>query len=83
MAKSKDPVETARGIFDEFLSRSDPESITPKREPEAKDPKRQAAGSKGGKIGGQVRALRVSATRRKEIAKKAAKSRWNRPTDSE
>jgi hypothetical protein len=82
MAKSKDPVEIAHGIFDEFLSRHDPESVTEKP-PEAKDPKRQAAGRKGGLKGGQVRVLRLSAKKRKAIAQKAAKTRWNKTTDKE
>jgi len=32
--------------------------------------------AKGGKIGGKVRAERLSEAKRQEIAKKAAKSRW-------
>jgi hypothetical protein len=33
--------------------------------------------AKGGKAGGRVRASKLSAKRRREIAAKAAKSRWN------
>ena len=50
MAKSKDPVEIAHSIFNEFLSRHDPDSVTEKPA-EGKDPKRQMAGRKGGKRG--------------------------------
>jgi hypothetical protein len=75
MAKSKDPVEIAHSIFDDFLSKHDPDSVTPK-EPEGKDPKRQAAGRKGGLKGGKVRAEKLSPTKRKEIAKKASRTRW-------
>ena len=32
--------------------------------------------AKGGKIGGKARAEKLSPSRRKEIAKKAARSRW-------
>ena len=83
MAKRKDPVETARSIFDDFLSKADPDSVTAKPEPEGKDPKRQRAGRMGGLKGGKVRALRLSVKRRKEIAQKAAKSRWNKGDNSD
>jgi hypothetical protein len=32
--------------------------------------------AKGGKIGGKARAAKLSTSKRKEIAKKAARSRW-------
>jgi hypothetical protein len=35
-------------------------------------------GRKGGKKGGKARAEKLSAKRRKEIAKKAAKARWSK-----
>jgi hypothetical protein len=41
-----------------------------------KDPAAVALGRKGGLKGGAARAKALSAKRRKEIAKKAAKSRW-------
>jgi hypothetical protein len=50
MAKRKDPVETARSIFDEFLSISDPDSATEKPELEPDDPAKKTARRKGGKI---------------------------------
>ena len=37
---------------------------------------RAGAGSKGRKIGGKARAEKLSAQKRKEIAQKAAKTRW-------
>jgi hypothetical protein len=77
MAKSKDPVEIAHSIFDEFLSRHDPDSIAEKP-PEAKDPKRQAAGRKGGLKGGEARAAKLSPRKRRTIAKKAAETRWGK-----
>ena len=36
-------------------------------------------GSRGGLIGGKARAEALSKARRKAIAKKAAKARWNKP----
>jgi len=41
-----------------------------------KDPKAIARGRAGGLIGGVERAKKLSPARRKQIAKKAAKSRW-------
>lgn len=43
---------------------------------DGKDPAAVALGRKGGLKGGKARADALSAKRRKEIAKKAAKSRW-------
>jgi hypothetical protein len=78
MAKSKDPVEIAHSIFDNFLSKHDPDAVKPSPEPEGKDPKRQAAGRAGGLKGGKARATNLSREQRKEIAQKAAKGRWER-----
>jgi hypothetical protein len=41
-----------------------------------KDPAAVSLGRRGGLIGGKARAKKLSAKRRKEIAKKAAKKRW-------
>jgi len=43
---------------------------------EGKDPKAIERGRQGGLKGGRARAEELSPTRRKQIAKKAAKSRW-------
>jgi hypothetical protein len=43
-----------------------------------KNPAAVALGKLGGVKGGKARAASLSAKRRKEIAKKAAKSRWNK-----
>lgn len=40
-------------------------------------------GRRGGKIGGLARAASLSKERRSEIAKIAAKKRWNNPTQAE
>jgi len=44
---------------------------------EGKDPVAVARGKAGGLVGGEARAKKLSPKRRKQIAKKAAKSRWN------
>lgn len=43
-----------------------------------KDPKAIARGKLGGLKGGKARAEKLTAKRRKQIASKAAKTRWNR-----
>lgn len=43
-----------------------------------KDPAAVALGRKGGLKGGKARAEKLNAARRKEIAQKAAKSRWKK-----
>jgi hypothetical protein len=42
-----------------------------------KNPAAVALGKLGGSKGGKIRAERLSAARRKQIAKKAAKARWS------
>lgn len=51
--------------------------IEPKIPPQ-KDPAAVALGRKGGLKGGKARAEKLSAAKRKEIAKKAAKTRWKK-----
>jgi hypothetical protein len=43
---------------------------------EGKDPKAVARGKAGGLVGGKARAAKLTAKKRSQIAKKAAKSRW-------
>lgn len=45
---------------------------------EAKNPAAVALGRLGGKKGGKARAKKLSAKRRREIARKAAKARWRK-----
>lgn len=48
-----------------------------KQEP-TQDPKAVARGRKGGAKGGKARAAKLSAEERSEIARKAAKARWEK-----
>ena len=48
--------------------------------PKEKNPAAVALGRLGGLKGGKARAENLSAAKRKEIAKKAAKARWERTT---
>ena len=51
---------------------------TPKESPPKKNPAAVALGRLGGLKGGKARAEKLSAQKRKEIAKKAAKARWSK-----
>ncbi len=51
---------------------------SPKPENSNKNPAAVALGRLGGLKGGKARANKLSAEQRKEIAKKAAKARWNK-----
>ena len=76
MNKPKRPRDTnqlAKNIVD--LTTGDLEE---KPEDSGKDPNAVALGRKGGLKGGKARAEKLSAKRRSDIAKKAAKARWDR-----
>ena len=52
--------------------------ITKKATEEDKNPAAVALGRLGGLVGGNARAKKLSAKRKKEIAEKAAKVRWKK-----
>jgi len=56
-----------------------PEPLPPEHQ---KDPNAVALGRKGGQKGGRARAEKLSPSRRKAIAKKAAKARWLRKSNN-
>jgi hypothetical protein len=62
----------ARSIVDEATGEAPPE-------PEStKDPAAVELGRRGGLKGGRARAAKLSARKRSEIAKKAARARWGK-----
>ena len=76
MAKSKRPRDTnqlAKLIVDLSTGEKEESEIT-----DGKNPAAVALGRLGGLKGGTARAKSLSAKRRKEIAQKAAKSRWKK-----
>lgn len=79
MAKSKDSVERARSVFDQFLEKHDPGAEDIKRvdtrQPE-KNPVAVASGKLGGLKGGKARAAKLTTKERTAIARKAAQARW-------
>ena len=70
--RPRDPNQLAKSIIDIATGQKPDRDPTP--EEQGKDPAAVAAGSRGGKI----RAEGLSAARRKEIAKKAARDRWSK-----
>jgi hypothetical protein len=71
--KQPDPSEIARHVLDVVV----PDAEPPKQ-PE-KNPAAVALGRLGGLKGGKARAEKLSAAKRKEIAKNAAAKRWGHP----
>ncbi len=69
----KDPQELARHVLDAVVPDAEPAVPPPEK---AKNPAAVALGRLGGLKGGKARAAKLTAKRRKEIAKKAAKARW-------
>ena len=84
MAKRKDEVETAFAGLQELIRRDaerdglTPPKQEPTKEPTEKNPVKVAAGRQGGLKGGKARAANLSPRKRKQIAKKAAHSRWQK-----
>jgi hypothetical protein len=73
MSKPKRPRDLnqlAKFIVDQSTGNAPPETES------VKNPAAVALGKLGGAKGGKARAAALSAKRRKEIAKKAAKKRW-------
>jgi hypothetical protein len=75
----KDEIGFAKSILDEIIEETENESTTELARPE-KNPAAVALGRLGGQKGGKARAAKLTPERRKEIAEKAAKSRWNKST---
>jgi len=71
--KPRDLNLLALAIVGEATSEDDEEPDAPD---DGKDPAAVALGRKGGLKGGKARAEKLSAERRREIAKKAAAARW-------
>ena len=70
-----DTNQIAASILDRAISIGHANDMPVKIE---KDPAAVALGRRGGLKGGKARAEKLTAARRKEIAKKAAKSRWKK-----
>lgn len=71
------PKRTSKKIKDEDVNLL-AKSILNKATSEGKDPLAVELGRRGGLKGGKARAMKLSAKRRREIAKKAARIRWSK-----
>jgi hypothetical protein len=69
-----DENQFAKAILDFIIEETESEPKPVKE----KDPLAAELGRRGGLKGGKARAEKLSATKRKQIAKKAAKARWNK-----
>lgn len=79
---SNDPSLFAKNVLDHIIEKYDTEAVGPVAETisdaPTKNPHAVALGKLGGSKGGQQRAKNLSATKRKQIARKAAKARWRK-----
>ncbi len=74
-SKQKDTQELARHVLDAVVPDAEPSTSPEEAKPE-KNPAAVALGRLGGLKGGKARAAKLTAKRRKEIARKAAAARW-------
>ncbi len=72
----RDPNQRAKAVVDFATGQRSPEPVR------AKDPAAIARGHKGGLIGGRARAAKMTAEERSASARKAAKARWERASES-
>lgn len=76
-----DPNQAAKKVLDEMIDETETDAAEDqtRTKPKKKNPAAVSLGRLGGKKGGMVRAQRLSAERRKEIATNAARARWKLP----
>jgi hypothetical protein len=72
--RPRDANQLAKSIVD--IATGEVEDREPTPEEQGKDPAAVSLGRRGGIKGGKARAEKLSAARRKEIAKQAARTRW-------
>lgn len=75
----RDFMEVARGIVEQAIGEQMDGNPLPDPPKDERNPHAVALGSMGGKKGGKARARKLSAKRKKQIARKAAKTRWGNP----
>jgi hypothetical protein len=78
--------EIATSIVDQATGAQPKRDPRPKRKPPNPEGKNLAAvelGRRGGLKGGPARAAKLSARKKREIAKKAAQARWRKARESE
>ena len=73
----RDFMEVGRAIVEQAIGEQMDGSPLPQPEPDTRNPHAVALGSMGGKKGGKARAKVLSARKRSDIARRAAKKRWS------
>jgi hypothetical protein len=68
-----DPFRLARHVLDTVVPDAEPQAEKPEKNPAA-----VALGKLGGRKGGLMRAKKLTAKRRSEIAREAARQRWSK-----
>ena len=76
LKRPRDPMQLAKLVGD--IATGEVEDRAPEGPP--KNPAAQALSALGASKGGKARAAKLAATKRSQIARKAAKSRWNEKT---
>jgi hypothetical protein len=79
-SKPADINQLDRAIVDKATDESSHTENLPDKACHAKNPAAVALGKLGGKKGGPARAKKLSPERRREIARKAARARWGKPS---
>lgn len=79
--RPRDPSQLAKMIVD--IAAGEVEDRPPTPEEQGKNPAAVKRGRAGGLKGGKARSLTLAKTRRVQIAKKAAKTRWKTSAHSE
>jgi hypothetical protein len=77
LSRPRDPVQLGKMIGDILIGQIEDRAPLPLEDP-GKDQAAVALGRKGALKGGIARAASMSPKRRSEIARKAAKARWNK-----
>jgi hypothetical protein len=74
--KTSDPNVAAYRVMQHVIAMSEAKEPPASDQPPAKNPAAVELGRLGGLKGGKARAEKLSASKRKQIAKKAARARW-------
>jgi hypothetical protein len=72
--RPRDVNQLAKALVDESVG----EAPGAEAEPDTRNPHALALGARGWSKGGQVRAAKLTADQRREIAKRAAQKRWGK-----
>jgi hypothetical protein len=74
--KKRDFTQIAKAIIDQVTGNAPPDT------PDTRNPHAVALSKLGASKGGKARAKRLSSAKRKQIASKAAKTRWAKTTNN-